>query len=271
MNEPTDVTRSDQPSGQTSGLTSEQSRTSGAPWWAPATTQTLLRPTQVYKRTRRGIVGMVTFALLTVTGGWWVLTSTEVEYIEYGPAGEAGVRQSLNALVGGCGRMFTFPDADERSGTVPKYNPVGVLNRQYNDATIIPMFGRFWNDPIDPNQTFWDRDEPRVPLPEQLLLAQWQGKMVVYYQPYIPQRDLDTLQRLLQNEPELNMVVVPWSPEYGPMPMGRSFAWATWNRSQTCHKFAVPALRDFRRFYPPASAPGFDGTPPPPYPDATTD
>lgn len=232
------------------------------PWWAANTRQPLLHPHQVRTRTLRGTLGILAFITATILGGWWVLTSTEVKYIEVGPRGEHGIRQTTNALVGGCGRMYTFPGATAKSGTVPTHNSSGIPNRQ-DYPTIVPMFGRFWNDPAPADQTFWSRDEADIPEPENLLRNQWDGQMVVYYTTDVTEDDLDRLTNLLLTEPELDMLVVPWPNERGPLPAHRNFAFVTWNHSQTCHRLELSALHDFRRFYPPDTAPGNDGTPPP--------
>lgn len=237
----------------------------GVPWWARSSRQPYLRPDQVRTRTVRGTLTTVAFLTVLFLGVWWVLTATGVKQVTITSTGALAHKQTTNALIGGCGPMFTYPHrvADKESGIVPRRDTMLVSNRQ-RYRTIVPMFGRFWNDPARTDQRLWQRNEPHIPVAENLLGNMWTGTMVIYYTAAVPAADLKTLSDIVTLHPELDIIVAPWEQQVrGPMPQNRQIAFATWNASQSCHQLVAPAVYDFRKAYPASAAPGFHGRKPP--------
>lgn len=237
-----------------------------APWWAPHTTAPLLTPGQARYRTKTGILAATATLLAITLGLYWILTATEVRFVSHEANGALAYRQTTNALLAGCGPEYTFPNATAQSGTVPEHTRTGALNTQdylRADHTIIPIYGHFWNAPAPTGQTFWKMNETNPPRPENLLANQWRGQMVAYYTVAVPAVDVRALRRLTITRPDLGLLVAPWNPTRGPMPLNRNIAFATWDHSQTCMRLSIPALEDFRRHHPATQAPGYHGAPPP--------
>lgn len=257
--------RPDHPQGDVRPERSER------PWWAQASTQPHLTRRNIRYRTWQGVLTKVALVMLVVSGTWWVLDSSEVRDVEPVAGNGLAYRQTNNALIGGCGPIYTFSDAESRSGIVSEYTTNGAANRQNYD-TIVPMYGPFWDAPLTQKKTFWARTDKNLPLPENLLANQWQGDLVVYYSASATADEVETLRQVAtgyydtdEQMQNLRLRVVPWVEERGRLPEGRKFAFVTWNHSQTCHQFIAPALGDFREFAPFTQAPGADGTKAPAY------
>lgn len=200
--------------------------------------------------------------LLILLGGMgWALVGFTDPAVYPADNGGFAHRQSTDALIASCGPEYTFPDVLKESGIVPEYGRNGVP-RRVSYQTIVPIFGGFWATPAASDQTYWSRNEPGIPQPENLLLNMWRGAMVVYYDQDAKAADLKGLQRLVADR-SLDILVVPWDPSRQPLPMGRTYAFATWDWSQTCHELSISALTDFRHEHPVSAAPGANGTKPP--------
>lgn len=196
--------------------------------------------------------------------GWWVLTGTDVREVTREPNGALAHKQSTNALVGGCGPLYTYPSdvVTSSSGTVAATDRMGKPNWQQYQTTV-PIFGRFWNAHPKEGQRFWETGDKYAPYSEQLLREQWDGALVVYYTDDVSATEVKTLRDILRLRPDLDIYVVPWEERVrGLLPRGREIAFATWNATQTCHQLVAPALYDFRNAYPSTAAPGAKGKKP---------
>lgn len=230
------------------------------PWWATGSTQPVLTPRQVRRYTLRGVAS-ASFALaLVVAAGCWLLLGSAVKDVTV-EEGMLATKQSNDALIGGCGRIYRFPDATTGSGIVPRTNTAGEPNR-VGYRTIVPIRGQFWSAGV--GKRTWTRDAARPPGSERLMRNMWDGDMVVYYNDEVTGDDVASLVALSQKRRDLRLFVAPWDAQLrGPLPKGRNLAFATWNTSQSCHTLAVTALYDFRKEAPASGAPGADGTNPP--------
>lgn len=231
------------------------------PWWAIASTAPRLTPAQVPTITLRGLATLAALASTLAAAVWWLLIATAPEQVSRVEGGLLGHQQSNDALIGGCGPLYSFPDATADSGIVPDKTAAGLSNR-LGYRTTVPMRGQFWDKPIDRHA--WMPADENKPVAEMALRNQWDGDMVVYYTHAIPEDDITTLTTLARKRPDLRLFVLPWEQRLrGPLPQGRELAFVTWNTSQTCHTLSVPALLDFREAAPATEAPGYDGTKPP--------
>lgn len=252
------------PTGTGPGSTGPSGTAPSVPWWAATSRHPYLSPAQVRTRTLRGTLSTLAFTLALLTGIGWVLLATDVKDVTTTDFGALAHKQTTEALIGGCGPVYTFPDITGQYGTVPATTPDGVpLRQQYH--TAVPMFGPFWADPVPTDRVFWSRTGSRgFPVAENLLHNMWQGDMVIYYTSTLPEDEVRALRRFAVLNRDLDALVVPWEEDVRlPMPQYRKIALVTWNASQTCHSVAVPALFDFRDMNPAHHAPGHDGTPPP--------
>ena len=87
----------------------------------------------------------------------------------------------------------------------------------------------------------------------------WSGALVVYYTPTAHPADVKALTVIAATRADLNIIVVPWDTDRGPLPSGRKIAFATWGASQTCQRLVVTALDQFRSAHPQGQAPGYGG------------
>lgn len=230
------------------------------PWWATGSTQPVLTPQQVRRYTLRGVISTALALALVTAAGCWVLLGSAVQDVTV-EEGMLAHKQSNDALIGGCGRIYRFPDATAESGIVPRTNTAGEPNR-IGYRTIVPIRGPFWSGGV--GKRTWTRDAARPPGAERLMRNMWDGDMVVYYNDDVTSDDVATLLALSRTRPALRLFVAPWDAQLrGPLPKGRTLAFATWNTSQSCHTLAVTALYDFREAAPVTDAPGADGTNPP--------
>lgn len=231
------------------------------PWWATNSTTPHLSRTQVTTITPRGALTLGTLITCFTAGLWALLITTAPQQITRADGGLLAHQQTNEALIGGCGPLYSYPNATTGSGTVPNKNAAGISNRLgYN--TTVPMRGQFWDTPI--TRPIWMPDAQNKPVAEQILRNLWDGDMVAYYTPALPTEDITNLAQLARTRPELRLLVVPWEQRLrGPLPGNRALALVAWNTSQTCHALSVPALHDFRTHAPANTAPGYDGTKPP--------
>jgi hypothetical protein len=237
----------------------------GRPWWGWRPETATLTPRQVHRHLARNATIGASLFLIATTSLWWVLSATEVKDIDETDFGYYAHKQSTNALVGGCGPMYSAPlsQALDTSGTVPDKDRAGIPNR-VTYPNVVPMFGEFWDVPAPEDQALWSFDEPNAPKPENLLRNMWDGTMVAYYTEAVSEEEIELFHSILDLHPEMDLKVIPWdSSVRGPLPENRDVAFATWNASQSCHRLIAPALYDFREAHPASDAPGHNGTEPP--------
>lgn len=204
------------------------------------------------------------FFAVAALGVHWVLTATDVADVTRERNGALAYKQTTQSLIGGCGPMYAFPDEQvaRESGTVPDQDKMGQPNRQ-EYRSVVPMFGPFWSEPVPPGKSFWERTDTDVPAPERLLANMWNGAMVVYYTDDVSDEELDILRRVIERNPDLGVLAVPWNEKVrGWLPRFREIAFATWNGSQTCHQLIAPAVFDYREAHPADEAPGVTGRQP---------
>lgn len=211
--------------------------------------------------TLRALTTAIALTATLLAALWWLLVATAPEAVSRVDGGLLATQQTNDALIGGCGPLYSYPDATTNSGIVPAKTAAGMSNR-LGYATSVPMRGPFWDTPI--HRRVWMPEDQSKPVAEMALRNQWDGDMVVYYTPAVPDRDVTSLAALARTRPDLRLLIIPWEQRLrGPLPQGRDLAFVAWNTSQTCHTLSVPALLDFREAAPAAAAPGHDGTAPP--------
>lgn len=231
------------------------------PWWAANSTAPYLTPAQVTRWTPRSALTLFSLLGLVAASLWVLLVATAPHRVTQEDNGILATQQSNDALIGGCGPLYSFPDPTLDSGTVPDKTAAGLANR-LGYQTIVPIRGQFWDTPIADRT--WRPTQPGKPVAEQILRNLWDGDMVAYYNHEVPDEDIDALIQFARNNPDLHLIVAPWEERLrGTLPRGRNLAFAAWNTTQTCHTLAVTALTDFREAAPIDAAPGADGTPPP--------
>lgn len=231
------------------------------PWWATTSAAPRLTPAQVPTITVRGLTTIAAFVAAFTAALWWLLIATAPEAVSRVEGGLLAHQQTNDALIGGCGPLYSFPDPTAESGIVPAKTAAGLSNR-LGYRTTVPMRGSFWDKPI--TRRAWLPADENKPVAEMALRNQWDGDLIVYYTPAVTEDDVTTLVALARKRPDLRLFVLPWEQRLrGSLPQGRDLAFVTWNTSQTCHTLSVPALLDFREAAPAEKAPGHDGTKPP--------
>lgn len=209
----------------------------------------------------RGLLTLIALLAVLVTSLWSLLIATAPQQVSMVDGGVLARQQSNDALIGGCGPLYSFPDATAQSGVVPTKNAAGLSNR-LGYTTVVPMRGQFWDQRIA--RRVWMPSDEQKPVAEMALRNQWDGDLIVYYTSAVADKDIAALATLARTRPDLQMFLLPWEQRLrGPLPQGRDLAFVTWNTSQTCHILSVPALLDFRKAAPASAAPGYDGTEPP--------
>lgn len=232
----------------------QTTRQTPPPWWARTTQRPLMSPRQVRRRTVRGTLGTILVTLVVILG--LALTLAGGQHPATRPTGQPGGlehRQTTQALIAGCGGIYTFTGTLAESGTTPG---------PYTWRTIVPMFGPMSPDPAPTSQHYWPTGDPGAPTPEHLLRNQWNGALIAYYTPNANPGDVANLRHLADSQPDLRMLVTPWPADRGPLPRNRNIAYATWNASQTCARLNAAALQEFRTGHPASDAPGYTGTQP---------
>lgn len=217
-----------------------------------------MAPAQVRTRTLRGTLTKTGLTLAVTLGLALALAGGHPRTTQPVPSLPGGTThpQTIQALIGGCGPIYTFTDPDHTSGTTT--NP-----RRYHWPTTVPAYGPMAPTGAPSSQVFWTPDEPGIPSMPTLLRDQYDGWLTAYYTPAVNPTDLNNLQMLASTHPELRMRVVPWPTRRGPLPNNRAIAFATWEASQTCARLNAAALREYRDAHPATQAPGATGTLPP--------
>jgi Protein of unknown function (DUF3105) len=237
-----------------------------SPWWAH-TTPTPPAPQRArrwnWRATARGALAFVVIvgaASLVLTAG--------------GPPKERKITAditetpgSVEALIGGCGGVFTQTFPAGQVGTVPALTPTGEpYTLPY--LTIVPMGGKMW-------PTGWSEDRlvvapeeirtaSRLPYAEEVVRNLWDGWLVVYYRPGAPQGSVQTAIEQATRFPEQKIMVLPWPEDLrNSFPKNRKFALAVWGQSQTCDVFVPPLVTQMRERNPVDQAPGYGGVKPP--------
>lgn len=239
------------------------------PWWARNSNRPLMRPEQASLRSRKARSVTVGLTLAAVTGLLAVLVRTDLNDTERTRIANTDVtvrKQSVDALVGGCGAIFEFRVPPNSYGTIPSVQADGTVNQAFYEGVTVPTYGPFYNESADlSGKRFWARDETPPPI-EEFVHAQYKGWMVVYYTRGADPAGVAALKAIASNEPALKMLVAPWERRRGALPEGRTIAIASWGATQTCHRLVSITLAQFRELHPPSSAPGNSGMPAPTFP-----
>lgn len=156
---------------------------------------------------------------------------------------------STIAIVAGCGDTFTFPNIDSRNfGEFPP----GFFGTEANPKSrsipyapnIVPTWGYFRGN-IDISPNFYTLRSPKIPTREELLNLEYQGKIILWYQPTITPEAVEILRKFAEKEPDY--YVVPWE-QKSALPLGRSYATASWGISQSCEAISGDVLQQFKSF-----------------------
>lgn len=247
-----------------------------APWWARRTgagdssnsRDLVLRPGAVARTSRSTWTKRATTATIGITAlGLVLAASADPEREPYLDGFQT--RQTPTALLAECGPRFDFPSYRDTGRAVPPSIEDAPNLQEY--PTVVPVSGAFWDLPVT-DRTQGDTALSDSPYPEQMVAALWRGAVVVYVTDATTTKDpliVADLEAVAEAEPSLDLYVVRWRSERGPLPLGRSSAIAAWGASQSCDALTVDVVREFRRAHPPQSAPGFfdprgGGAPPEP-------
>lgn len=213
------------------------------PWWGTSTGEQV----QVPKSRRIVLTCVALFAGTFIAAA--ALPDHAVPNTGATPDGGRLTYQTISALLGQCGPTYTY-QIERPAHTDVVDGP--IVGDVWDNIVPIrgPMVDAFVND-----QTFYPPNAPDVPPFGKLVRAQWEGKLVVHYSPNARDVELKTL-RTMSFRDDLNMIVVPWQ-GMEPLPAERTFAWATWGSTQSCHTLTPLSLEQFRAAHPPQQAPGF--------------
>jgi Protein of unknown function (DUF3105) len=242
-----------------SNVTDERS---DPPWWADGEPSVRLTKKSFWGTHPKSMIASAVSAILfAVTVGYLAFDQTppDLQPESFGWS----ERPTVEGLIGGCGPVYHVNEnstTDKIGYIANPTEPTETLPR-LPYPTIVPVYGQFYETPADLSEKrVWyitDKDQPPV---EQLLHNMWNGSMVIYYDRYkVRTEDLAPYESLATDNPALNAVLVPWPVDRGPLPMGRSFAIATWGGSQTCNRFVLKVFQQFRDEFPLGNAPGITG------------
>jgi hypothetical protein len=227
------------------------------PWWAHRA-GTHVHPAGAFSRRSLRTVAIRCLVAVAVTSGLFAAAvGTGQPRIRDGGPGNISIRQSTDALLGGCGRVFERRTPPGTAGVIASVKADGVTPNIPRYQTIVPMTGSFWSPPAEPGM--YTPTSGTIPRPTQLLHNMWSGALDVYYTTAADAADVRTLAGVAATRADLNIIVVPWDSTRGPLPSGRKIALATWGASQTCQRLVVVALDQFRSAHPQGQAPGYGG------------
>jgi Protein of unknown function (DUF3105) len=228
------------------------------PWWAQDSGIQVHPPGAFSRRNLRTVAFRCLVALAVAGGLFAAVVGTAQPRTRQEGSDLTSWRQSTDALRGGCGRVFERKATPGVAGVIASVKADGSPNVP-DFRTIVPMTGPFWSPPAAPDVRMYTPSSPSIPEPARLLHNMWSGALVVYYTPTAQTADVRALTLIAATRADLNIIVVPWDTERGPLPSERRIAFATWGASQTCQRLVVSALDQFRSAHPQSRAPGYGG------------
>jgi hypothetical protein len=235
-------------------------------WWFQPEGVVRKLPQETFKRNNfKGLIAAGCAALLAAATVGYLVVDQNPPRVQSEAFGWSE-QPSIEGLIAGCAARYHV--------TPEKYNPPGVgfvpqmvsidemPRLQY--GTIVPIYGTFYEHPLNGDKRFWTIKEKDVPRVETFLRTMWNGAIVIYYDRYkVPEENLTPFRNLAEDNPELDIYVAPWPVSRPSLPHDRAFVIATWRGEQTCNKVSYPVIREFRDTFPVKKSPSVAiGNPP---------
>ena len=232
----------------------EKIQDESTPWWTEIPGVSNQEVTNG-KNIRKHSFGSITSSLLLVLSfvaivGWTIWgvdparpTTGQYQSVEY-PA-------SVEAVLSQCGNTFTFDPDSEHYGV---FDPDEIIANAGLESTsvevpdhpmIVPVYGYMteWDEGkslLDKN-SYTDDD---IPARSRILRSMWDGNVVIWHSVGISDEEKARIAMVTRSTP--NVVSVEWIG--GELPLGRKFAFSTWNVSQSCERWDNEVFEQFLTF-----------------------
>lgn len=196
---------------------------------------------------------------MIITMGMWVFTGSN-SYAMNGPYGSTVNMPNTPAIMSGCGSIYQFaPTVEFGTFSNDDVTPTGKNKDRVRVPTapmLVPAYGYMSEDGIPTHRNFYATDDEDLPTLPETLRSMRDGRVVLWYQPdTVRAGGLENIQAWMEDNP--NVVAIPWLPstlgimenlQGHSMPMGRSYAFSTWNVTHSCDVFNVEAADGYMDF-----------------------
>lgn len=224
--------------------------TSPSPWWTP---DPRIPAGAVVRRGRTRLgVGLLLTAIISIfaVAAFAVPTDSPRRYssgmVEYPP--------TLAALVSSCSGIIEWPPPDPAA---VGWLPIGSYHRYPMSP---PVSGTYSQTP--PTLGFHSTSSATTPGVEQAINLLWHGGTVIWYDPQVDRRTLDTVEVIAEAHDSGNgLLVAPWPQTLtSQWPGQRPVIITGWSAAQACSQMTFQVLDEFEAYQAGHPAPG-SGTP----------
>lgn len=170
-------------------------------------------------------------------------TSQDPKMYRIGPERAVMYPAPIADVLHSCGDIFLFYPERKNYGIVPDsvlYSESGIIPTV---PTKIPSYGYMSPKPYSPDKRIYNPGDKNLPSSIQMMRGMWEGYYFAWYDPEKASPSQINYLKQLTNK-YLKLVVLPWTDDEN-LPMGRAFAFATWNVSQSCQSIEEGTVESF--------------------------
>lgn len=142
-----------------------------------------------------------------------------------------------------CGDYFTFDGKKEFHGVIPDEYDKDIPVHQM----IVPVYGYMLQSPFSVDDALKMEQGKNPYAIEEINRALWEGHSFIWVGPNVPAETYNFIQSYANEYNKTHdkkVITLTWNGKKN-LPMGRDFAFSSWNISQSCMSFSEDAFEEF--------------------------
>lgn len=219
-------------------------------WWAKNSTQGTYAKKQIRRYDLSTVLTALSILAIVMGGMIWTVIGADPNRARSGQFESLEHPASIGAVLSQCGDIFTFDPPSHHYGVHDSDEMIEKLGGQVPEQDIpvhpmiVPVYG-YMTEEVHLTETMYNF--ANAPTRSEVLRALYDGKIVLWYSPALTDVEKGTLSTYLNTSPHRDrLVAIEWVDEE--LPLGRHYAFSTWNVSQSCLRWDSNVLDEFIEF-----------------------
>ena len=158
---------------------------------------------------------------------------------------------TISAAVNGCGNIFLFHPDKKWYGTIPSSVTQAAKDDNVPVAPVlVPVYG-YMSPEAFPADQVGSYDKTFAGFSRQdINRALWDGYRIIWYSPSISEPNFTILRNFVNktNSVKPTLILLPYNFKNKAIPLGRDYAYSSWDASQSCRKFTSTDFNSFTQF-----------------------
>lgn len=219
-------------------------------WWAKDSSYNAYAKKQIRRYDLSTVLTAFSILAIVMGGMVWTVVGADPNRVTTGQFESNEHPTSIGAVLNQCGDIFTFDPPSHHYGVYNSDEVIEQLGEQVPEKElplhpmIVPVYG-YMTEEARLTETMYSF--ANAPDRSEVLRALYDGQIVLWYSPALTDAEKGALSTYLNTSPHRDrLVAIEWVDEA--LPLGRQYAFSTWNVSQSCLRWDSTVLDDFVDF-----------------------